>query len=156
MPKGQPHIQRKCCIPSCESSARVRGYCRKHYYELEVRFRQLEASPNGTITAGLMLKTMANTVDPRSVEPPCDPDHLRILQAVIVEALTPKQRAIIGMRYGLTDGYVYMLEEVGRKFRITRERVRQMEVKALRQLQKRMDIRLRHAGEDGIGLNWIS
>ena len=39
------------------------------------------------------------------------------------------------MRYGLGDGYTYTLEEVGRIFRVTRERVRQIEAKAVRKLQ---------------------
>ena len=38
-------------------------------------------------------------------------------------------------RYGITDGYTYTLEEVGRIFKVTRERVRQVEAKAIRKLQ---------------------
>jgi RNA polymerase primary sigma factor len=39
------------------------------------------------------------------------------------------------MRYGLTDGYAYTLEEVGKEFDVTRERIRQIEAKALRKLR---------------------
>ncbi len=49
--------------------------------------------------------------------------------------LTYREREIIRLRYGLGDGYTYTLEEVGRIFRVTRERVRQIEAKAVRKLQ---------------------
>jgi len=50
--------------------------------------------------------------------------------------LTYREREIIRLRYGLTDGYTYTLEEVGRIFQVTRERVRQIESKAVRKLQQ--------------------
>ena len=46
-----------------------------------------------------------------------------------------REREIIRLRYGIGDGYTYTLEEVGRIFKVTRERVRQVEAKALRKLQ---------------------
>ncbi len=42
---------------------------------------------------------------------------------------------IICLRYGIGDGYTYTLEEVGRRFNVTRERVRQIEAKAIKKLQ---------------------
>ncbi|MDR1385482.1 MAG: sigma-70 family RNA polymerase sigma factor [Planctomycetaceae bacterium] len=53
----------------------------------------------------------------------------------ILQGLSYREREIIKLRYGLTDGYTYTLEEVGRIFSVTRERVRQIEVKAVRKLQ---------------------
>ncbi|HHI68611.1 MAG TPA: RNA polymerase sigma factor RpoD, partial [Planctomycetes bacterium] len=53
----------------------------------------------------------------------------------VLNTLTFREREIIKLRYGLGDGYTYTLEEVGRIFRVTRERVRQIEAKALRKLQ---------------------
>jgi RNA polymerase primary sigma factor len=53
----------------------------------------------------------------------------------VLKTLTYREREIIKLRYGLGDGYTYTLEEVGRIFRVTRERVRQIEAKAVRKLQ---------------------
>ena len=53
----------------------------------------------------------------------------------VLETLTFREREIIKLRYGIGDGYTYTLEEVGRIFKVTRERVRQIEAKAVRKLQ---------------------
>ncbi len=53
----------------------------------------------------------------------------------VLKTLTYREREIIKLRYGLGDGYTYTLEEVGRIFNVTRERVRQIEAKAVRKLQ---------------------
>jgi len=54
---------------------------------------------------------------------------------VILKTLSYREREIIKLRYGIGDGYTYTLEEVGRIFKVTRERVRQVEAKAIRKLQ---------------------
>ena len=53
----------------------------------------------------------------------------------LLKTLTYRERKIIRLRYGLGDGYTYTLEEVGRIFKVTRERVRQIEAKAVKKLQ---------------------
>ena len=53
----------------------------------------------------------------------------------VLKTLTYREREIIKLRYGLGDGHTYTLEEVGRIFKVTRERVRQVEAKAIRKLQ---------------------
>ncbi len=53
----------------------------------------------------------------------------------VLKSLTYREREIIKLRYGLGDGYSYTLEETGRIFRVTRERIRQIESKALKKLQ---------------------
>ncbi|MBL9031248.1 MAG: RNA polymerase sigma factor RpoD [Phycisphaerae bacterium] len=53
----------------------------------------------------------------------------------VLRTLTYREREIIKLRYGIGDGYTYTLEEVGRIFKVTRERVRQVEAKAIRKLQ---------------------
>ncbi|QDU57070.1 sigma-70 family RNA polymerase sigma factor [Aeoliella mucimassa] len=53
----------------------------------------------------------------------------------LLKTLTFREREIIRLRYGLHDGYSYTLEEVGRIFKVTRERVRQIEAKAVAKLQ---------------------
>jgi RNA polymerase primary sigma factor len=54
---------------------------------------------------------------------------------LVLKTLTYREREIIKLRYGIGDGYTYTLEEVGRIFKVTRERVRQVEAKAIRKLQ---------------------
>ncbi len=61
--------------------------------------------------------------------------HLRDRIESLLKTLTYREREIIRLRYGLGDGYTYTLEEVGRIFKVTRERVRQIEAKAVRKLQ---------------------
>ena len=54
----------------------------------------------------------------------------------VLKTLSYREREIIKLRYGLGDGYSYTLEEVGHIFRVTRERIRQIEAKAVRKLQQ--------------------
>ncbi len=56
--------------------------------------------------------------------------------ADVLESLNYREREILRLRYGLVDGYAYTLEEVGQIFSVTRERVRQIEAKAVRKLQQ--------------------
>ena len=53
----------------------------------------------------------------------------------VLDTLTPREKEVIRLRFGLDDGRTRTLEEVGRQFRITRERIRQIEAKALRKLR---------------------
>ena len=62
-------------------------------------------------------------------------DMLREKIEALLKTLTYREREIIRLRYGLGDGYTYTLEEVGRIFKVTRERVRQIEAKAVDKLQ---------------------
>jgi RNA polymerase primary sigma factor len=63
-------------------------------------------------------------------------DMLRKEIGKLLKTLTPREREIIKLRYGLENGYSYTLEEVGRIFQVTRERVRQIEQKAVQKLQQ--------------------
>ncbi|MCK5225544.1 MAG: RNA polymerase sigma factor RpoD [Planctomycetes bacterium] len=54
---------------------------------------------------------------------------------LVLKTLSYREREIIKLRYGIGDGYTYTLEEVGRIFKVTRERVRQVEAKAIRKMQ---------------------
>jgi len=62
-------------------------------------------------------------------------EMLRQRLEMVLKTLTYREREIIKLRYGIGDGYTYTLEEVGRIFKVTRERVRQVEAKAIRKLQ---------------------
>ncbi len=53
----------------------------------------------------------------------------------VLQTLTERERAVLDFRFGLTDGYSRTLEEVGKQFSVTRERIRQIEAKALRKLR---------------------
>jgi RNA polymerase primary sigma factor len=71
-------------------------------------------------------------------EDPLYDTHMEALKARLEEVMTEltyREREILRLRYGLADGYTYTLEEVGKIFSVTRERVRQIESKAVRKLQ---------------------
>jgi RNA polymerase primary sigma factor len=67
---------------------------------------------------------------------------LRTTLEELLDTLSPREARILRMRFGLQDGYNYTLEEVGNKFGLTRERIRQIEKQALRRLRHPM--RSRH------------
>ncbi len=70
------------------------------------------------------------------------PDRSAALQLLkdyvkeVIAELTPREQKILEMRFGLVDGVAHTLEEVGREFDVTRERIRQIEAKALERIQK--------------------
>jgi RNA polymerase primary sigma factor len=70
------------------------------------------------------------------------PDRSAALQLLkdyvrdIIATLSPREQKILELRFGLTDGVAHTLEEVGREFEVTRERIRQIEAKALERIQK--------------------
>ncbi|AMV33139.1 RNA polymerase sigma factor SigA [Pirellula sp. SH-Sr6A] len=63
-------------------------------------------------------------------------EMLRLRINSVLKTLSYREREIIKLRYGLGDGYSYTLEEVGHIFKVTRERIRQIEAKAVRKLQQ--------------------
>ncbi|HHT9118067.1 MAG TPA: RNA polymerase sigma factor RpoD [Candidatus Hypogeohydataceae bacterium YC38] len=71
----------------------------------------------------------------------------------VLGTLSYREREIIKLRYGIGDGYTYTLEEVGKKFNVTRERVRQIEAKAVRKLQHPIRSRKLEGFLDGIETN---
>ena len=81
--------------------------------------------------------------DERSITP----DRVASLQLLkdhvqaIIGDLTPREQKILSMRFGLTDGVAHTLEEVGQEFGVTRERIRQIEAKALERMQMHRDMR---------------
>ncbi len=77
---------------------------------------------------------------------PTDSATFMLLREKIEEALgalTTRERDVLKMRFGLDDGYPHTLEEVGRHFQVTRERIRQIEAKALKKLRHPGKCRLR-------------
>ena len=53
----------------------------------------------------------------------------------VLDTLTPREEKVLRLRYGIDDGRPRTLEEVGKEFNVTRERIRQIEAKALRKLR---------------------
>ena len=79
-----------------------------------------------------------------SAENPSDMTAIALLKDKIkdvLETLTERERQVLEQRFGLVDGYSRTLEEVGRQFRVTRERIRQIEAKALRKMRHPTRIR---------------
>ena len=62
----------------------------------------------------------------------------------VLDSLTERERNVLSLRFGLKDGYSRTLEEVGRQFKVTRERIRQIEAKALRKMRHPTRIRQLH------------
>ncbi len=75
--------------------------------------------------------------DPTAISPQQEAFRAMLRDRIeqVLKTLTFREREIIKLRYGLGDGYQYTLEEVGRIFKVTRERVRQIEAKAVKKLQ---------------------
>jgi len=93
-------------------------------------------------------------IEDNSVESPVNAATNEMLKDKIenvLKTLTYREREIIKLRYGLGDGYTYTLEEVGRIFKVTRERVRQIEAKAVRKLQHPVRSRQLEGFLDGWG-----
>ena len=66
----------------------------------------------------------------------CIRDRLRERLKEILVDLTPREQKILSMRFGLKNGITHTLEEVGKVFGVTRERIRQIEAKALEKIRE--------------------
>jgi len=62
-------------------------------------------------------------------------NNLKERTARVLRTLSPREEKVLRMRFGMEDGSAHTLEEVGRCFDVTRERIRQIEAKALRKLR---------------------
>ena len=81
---------------------------------------------------------LGNFVEDRETPTPIQTIYSKLLQEkvrTIIESLPCREARILRLRFGLEDGRFYTLEEVGKKFKLTRERIRQIETKALRKLR---------------------
>ena len=77
-------------------------------------------------------------IEDKSAENPSEMASYSLLKEKlgdVLETLTERERRVLQLRFGLGDGYCRTLEEVGRQFRVTRERIRQIEAKALRKMR---------------------
>ncbi|MDC7231785.1 MAG: RNA polymerase sigma factor RpoD [Spirochaetales bacterium] len=81
---------------------------------------------------------LGDFIEDKDVENPANQTAFKILQEQlqeVLETLPPREQEVLKMRFGLEDGYSLTLEEVGLYFNVTRERIRQIEAKALRRLR---------------------
>jgi RNA polymerase primary sigma factor len=81
---------------------------------------------------------LGNSIEDRNALPPVDAASKQLLKEQIEDVLytlTPREQRVLQLRFGLEDGRSRTLEEVGREFNVTRERIRQIEAKALRKLR---------------------
>jgi RNA polymerase primary sigma factor len=88
---------------------------------------------------------LADTLEDTHAAVPADIVAHQVLRdqiASALETLSQRERQIIEMRYGLQDGYCHTLEEMSNHFKLTRERIRQIEVKALHTLRQPVQVRL--------------
>jgi RNA polymerase primary sigma factor len=77
-------------------------------------------------------------IEDKSADNPSDMASYSLLKeklGEVLDTLTDRERKVLQLRFGLGDGYCRTLEEVGRQFRVTRERIRQIEAKALRKMR---------------------
>jgi RNA polymerase primary sigma factor len=77
-------------------------------------------------------------IEDKSAENPSDMTSYSLLKeklADVLDSLTERERKVLELRFGLLDGYSRTLEEVGKQFKVTRERIRQIEAKALRKMR---------------------
>jgi RNA polymerase primary sigma factor len=88
--------------------------------------------------------TFGDFIEDKGAENPSDMTAIVLLKEKIkdvLETLTERERQVLEQRFGLVDGYSRTLEEVGRQFKVTRERIRQIEAKALRKMRHPTRIR---------------
>ena len=80
-----------------------------------------------------------DTIEDKSSPRPTDGVNRELLSEQIRRVLSElpvREREVLILRYGLNDGRVHTLEELGRRFNVTRERIRQIEIRAIRKLQR--------------------
>jgi RNA polymerase primary sigma factor len=81
---------------------------------------------------------VADFIQDQSADDPSDVTGQTLLKEKLRDAfnsLTERERKMLEMRFGLVDGYSHTLEEIGNIYQVTRERIRQLEAKALRKLR---------------------
>jgi RNA polymerase primary sigma factor len=83
--------------------------------------------------------SFGDLIEDKSAENPSDMASYSLLKEKlndVLDTLTERERKVLQLRFGLGDGYCRTIEEVGRQFRVTRERIRQIEAKALRKMRR--------------------
>lgn len=130
------HLQEQGEYPSVEELGKLTGKSPEKIEEILAASKEtisLESPISGDEES-----TMGDFVHDESVEKPQESAMKMLLRERIdhvLDTLSPREAMVLKMRYGLLDGKTKTLEEVGQFFNVTRERIRQIEVKALRKLR---------------------
>ena len=77
-------------------------------------------------------------IEDKATENPSETTSFALLKqklTAVLDSLTAREREVLELRFGLRDGCAHTLEDVGKQFRVTRERIRQIEAKALRKMR---------------------
>ena len=91
--------------------------------------------------------SLADFIEDKNTENPIDITSFALLKdklTDVLSSLNERERKVLELRFGIGDGYARTLEEVGKQFRVTRERIRQIEAKALRKMRHPTRIRQLH------------
>jgi len=107
------------------------------------RVREITTAAQTPVSLNMPIGTgeeghLADFIEDKAAEAPADAAFLQLLRESVedvVASLPVREQEVLRMRYGLDDGEIRTLEEVGKAFKLTRERIRQIEAKALRKLR---------------------
>jgi RNA polymerase primary sigma factor len=127
-------IQRE---PTLEETAKAAGV-ELNDARRALQFFRNPVSMNRSVGDGDDVQLGSLIEDARTESPVAAASRGSLREAIndVLRSLNARERTIIQMRFGLGDGFAYTLEEVGRVFNVTRERIRQIEAKAIRKLQQ--------------------
>ena len=120
-----------------------------------VRFSRSRRSPSPSRRQSAKRKIRISATSSKTAWPLSPSDavisvNLKEYTSQVLRTLTPREERVIKMRFGLEDGSEHTLEEVGQSFQVTRERIRQIEAKALRKLRHPSRSRKLKAFVDGV------
>ncbi len=136
------HVMKTSSYPSLEEIAGGTGITERKVQKVMLEFQDL-ISLNAAIGDDIYLEDTISVDDEESLENQVLGEIERNEINEMLNVLKPREREILKLRYGL-DGYeIHTLEEIGQKFNITRERVRQIEKKTLQNLKNRFSEELR-------------
>lgn len=136
------HITEQSSYPSIEAIAEGTGLDNKKIQKVMLEFQDM-LSLNASIGDDIYLEDTISQADEESLENKVLGDIAKEEINAILGYLKPREKDILTLRYGLFGQEIHTLEEVGKKFNITRERVRQIEKKTLDKLRIKYSDQLR-------------
>lgn len=127
-------VVRLCELTQCTPEELFPGYIREHLSVFAPKTTTVALT--APVVRQLSQKQAGRLPSPTASRSTAELQELRQRIEEVLPTLSYREREIIKLRYGLGDGYSYTLEEVGHIFKTTRERIRQIEAKAIRKLQQ--------------------
>jgi len=129
--------------PLAEEIAKEMGIDVDKVYHI-IKISQEVVSLEAPVGEGEEDSSLSEFIEDEKEIPPSQAAARRLLKDQIrdiLEDLTPREQKILTMRFGLEDGITHTLEEVGKEFGVTRERIRQIEAKALEKIRQHADLK---------------